>query len=93
MSGVDALGNVELLGTDADVHTAGRAVEGGIRGVIADVEDACAHGVGDVVANTSLAVVHAAPTTCPLPVVQPASQPRHVRRGLDERRVEEPSCR
>ncbi len=48
VGGVDALGDVGRLRADADVHAAGGAVEALVRRVVADLEDAVAHGVGDV---------------------------------------------
>ena len=48
VGGVDALGDVGRLRADADVHAAGRAVEALVRRVVADLEDALAHRVGDV---------------------------------------------
>ena len=48
VGGVDALGDVGRLRADADVHAARRAVEALVRRVVADLEDALAHGVGDV---------------------------------------------
>ena len=48
VGGVDALGDVGRLGADADVHAAGRPVEALLRRVVADLEDAIAHRVGDV---------------------------------------------
>ena len=45
---VDAHRDVRGLPADADVHAAGGAVEALLRGVVADLQDALANGVGDV---------------------------------------------
>ena len=48
VGGVDALGDVGRLRADADVDAAGLAVEALVRRVVADLEDARAHGLRDV---------------------------------------------
>ena len=46
--GVHPLSDVGRLGTDSDIHATGQTVEAFVGMVVADVEDAVAHGVGDV---------------------------------------------